>query len=174
MSNSLWPHGLKHARLLCPSLSPGVCSNSCPLSQWCYLTISSSISLFPFSFSVFPSIGVFSNELALLIKWQSTGVSAFTSAFSRNIQHWFPPGLTDLISLHSRGLARVVFSTTVQKLSFSMLSLLYGFSHLYMTTGKTITSTVWTFVGKLMSLLFNMLSRFVTVFLPRRKRVLIS
>jgi len=69
MSNSLWPHGLKHARLLCPSLSPGVCSNSCALSQWCYLTISSSITIFPFSFSVFPSTGVFSNELALPIKW---------------------------------------------------------------------------------------------------------
>ena len=65
----MWPHGLKHARLLCPSLSPGVCSNSCPLSQWCYLTISSPSSLFPFSFSVFPSIGVLSNEVALLIKW---------------------------------------------------------------------------------------------------------
>ena len=69
MSKSLWPHGLKHARLLCPSLSPGVCSSLCALSQWCYLTISSSITVFPFSFSVLPSIEVFSNELALPIKW---------------------------------------------------------------------------------------------------------
>ena len=67
MSNSLWPHGLQHARLPCPSSSPGACSNSCPLSQWCHPTIlSSALLLLP---SIFPSIRVFSNELALRIRW---------------------------------------------------------------------------------------------------------
>ena len=71
MSDSLWPHGLQHTRLPCPSLPPGVCSNACPLSQWCYLTVSSSASLFSlfFCFQSFPSIRVFSNESAVRIRW---------------------------------------------------------------------------------------------------------
>ena len=69
MSNSLWPHGMQHARLLCPPLSPRVCSNSCPLSHWCYLTISSSATPFSFCLPSFPSIQVFSSELAFQIRW---------------------------------------------------------------------------------------------------------
>ena len=68
VSDSLRPHELQHIRLLCPSLSPGVCSNSRPLSQWCHATISSSVAPFPPSL-IFPSIRVFSNELALCIRW---------------------------------------------------------------------------------------------------------
>ena len=66
---TLWPHGLQHARLPCPSLSPGVCSNSCPLSQWCWLTISSSAAPFSFLPSILPSIRVFSDEVVLCIRW---------------------------------------------------------------------------------------------------------
>ena len=69
VSDSLWPHGLQHTRLLCPPLSPGVYSNSCPLNQWCYLTISFSANLLLLLPSIFPSIRVFSNESALHIRW---------------------------------------------------------------------------------------------------------
>ena len=93
-----------------------------------------------------------------------------------NIQDWFLLGLTGLISLQSKGLSRVFSSTTLWKHQFfgTQLSLHPFFSHPYMTTGKTIALTVWTFVGKVISLLFNVLSRFVIAFLPRSKHLWIS
>ena len=93
---------------------------------------------------------------------QSIGASASPSILPMNIQDWFPLGLTGLISLQSKGLSRVLFNTTVQKASILQCSdfFMVQFSHPYMTTGKTIALTEWTFVGKVMSLLFNMLSRF--------------
>ena len=91
MSNSLQPHGLQHTRFPCPSLSPRVCSNSCPLSQLCYLTISSSAT--PFFFAFFPSIGVFSNESALCIRWPKFWSFSFSispsSKYSRLISFGF-------------------------------------------------------------------------------------
>ena len=90
-----------------------------------------------------------------------------------NIQDWFPLGLTGLISLKSKGLSRVFSSTTTSVLQHSAFFIIQ-FSHLYMTTGKTIVLTGWTFVGKITSLLFNTLSRFVIGFLPRSKHLLIS
>ena len=92
-----------------------------------------------------------------------------------NIQDWFLLGLTGLISFLSKGLSIVSSNTTVQKHQFfSAQPSLWPNSHLYMTTGKTIALTVWTFVGKVIPLLFNTLSRFVMAFLPRSKRLLIS
>ena len=93
-----------------------------------------------------------------------------------NIQGWFPSGLTRLISLLSKGLSRVLSSTTVQKHQFFSTSAVFmvKLSHPYMTTGKTIALTIWTFVGKVMSLIFNTLYRFVIAFLPRSKCLLIS
>ena len=93
-----------------------------------------------------------------------------------NIHDWFPLGLIGLISLLSKGLSRVFSNTTVQKHQFfsAQLSLWSQLSHTYMTTGKTIALTRWTFVGKVMSLLFNMLSKLVIAFLPRSKCLLIS
>ena len=93
-----------------------------------------------------------------------------------NIQGWCPLGLTGLISLQSKGLSRVFSSTTIWKHQFfGVHSSLWSNSHIwYMKTGKTIALTRWTFVGKVMSLLFNMLSRFVIAFLPRSKCLLIS
>ena len=112
-----------------------------------------------------------------LFTWggQSTGVSASASVLPMNTQDWFPLEWTGWISLQSKGLSRVFSNTTVQKHQFfgAQLSLWYN-SHPYMTTGKTIALTRWTFVGKVMSLLLNMLSRLVITFLPRRKRLLIS
>ena len=108
---------------------------------------------------------------------QSIGISASASVLPMNIWDWFPLGLTGLISLQSKGLSRVFSNTTVQKhqLFSTQVSLWSNFlSHPYMTTGKTIALTRRTFVGKIMSLLLNMLSRLVITFLPRSKHLLIS
>ena len=112
MSNSLQPHGLRHARLLCPSQSPRVCSNSCPLSQWCYLAhcLPSSSPVLNLSQlqSLFQWVGSLHHVAKLL------EVSALASVLPINIQGWFPSGLTGLISLLSKGLSRVFSSTIVQ------------------------------------------------------------
>ena len=115
--------------------------------------------------------------MSQLFAWgsESIGVLASSSVLQMNIQDWFPLGLTDLISLQSRGLSRVFPNTTVQKHHlFSTQLSLWSNSHSYMTTGKTIALTIWTFVGKVMSLLLNRLSSCVIAFLPRNKCLLIS
>ena len=124
-SDSLQFHGLQHVRLPCPSLSPGVCSNSCPLSVMpsTHLILCHSLSLLP---SVFPSIRVFSNESAFLFRWPTYWSSPLASVLPMSIQDWFPLGLTDLISLLSRGLSRVFSNTTIQNINSSALNLLYG------------------------------------------------
>ena len=114
VSNSLWPHGLRHTRLPCPSPSPRACSNSRPLSWWCHPTIHYHPLLLP---SVFPSIKVFSNELALCIRWPKYCSFSSASILPLNIQGWFSLGWTGLIFLMYKGLSRV-FSTTVQKHRF--------------------------------------------------------
>ena len=124
--------------------------------------------------SIFPSIKVFSNELALCIRWPKYWSFTFSVILPMNIQDWFPLGWTVWISL-CKGLSRVFSSTTVQKHQFfNTQAFLMSSSYLYMTTGKTIALTVCTFVGKVISLLFNMLSRFVIAFLPRSKHLLMS
>ena len=117
VSNSLQSHGLQHSRLLSPSLSPGVCSNSCPLSQWCHPTISSFVAPFFSCFQSFPASGSFSVSQFFPSGGQSIGASA--SVLPMHIQAWFPLGLTGLILLSKR-LARVFSSTTVQKYQLSL------------------------------------------------------
>ena len=117
MSDSLWHHDLHHARLPCPLLFPRVCSNSCPLSQWCYLTISSSATPFSFCPQSLPASGSFPVSQLFELGGQSIGASALASVFSMNIQGWFPLRLS-LISLLSKGLSRVFFSITVWKYQF--------------------------------------------------------
>ena len=117
MSNSLWPHGLQHARLPCLWPSPGACLNSCPLSQWCHPTISSSVIPFSSCFQSFPASGSFQRRL-FASGGQIIGASASALVPPMNIQDWFPLGLTCLISLLSKGLSRVFFNTTVQKRQF--------------------------------------------------------
>ena len=112
MSDSLQPHGLQHTRLLCPSLPPGVCSNSCPVSRWCHLTILSSATLFSFCLQSFPASGSFPVSWLFQSGGQTIGASASASVLQMNIQDWFPLGLTGLISLQSKGLSKVFFSTT--------------------------------------------------------------
>ena len=120
--------------------------------------------------SIFLSIRSFPMSQLFVSGGQSIGVSASASVFPKNIQGWFPLGLTGLIALLFKGFSRVFSSTTIQKHQFFGAQLsLWSNSHPYMTTGKTIALTKWTFVGKVMSLLFNTLSRFVIVFLLRSK-----
>ena len=122
VSNSLQPHGLHHARLPCPSPTPF--SNSCPTSQWCHLTISSSVILFSHLQS-FPASGSFQMRQLFASDGQSIGVSTSASVLPMNIQDWFPLGLTGLI-LKSKGLSRVFSNTTFKSISSSPISFLYG------------------------------------------------
>ena len=107
---------------------------------------------------------------------QIMGVSASTSVLPMNIQDWFSLGWTGLISLQSKGVSRVFSSTTIQRHQFFSAQpfLLSSSTHPYIISGKTIALTIWMFVSKVMSLPFNMLSRFVIAFLPRSKHLLIS
>ena len=118
VSNSLQPHESQHARPPCPTPTPGACSNSCPLSQWCHPTTSSSVIPFSSSPKSFPASGSFQMSQFFASVGQSIGVSALASVLPMNIQGWFPLGLTDLISLQSKGLSRVFYNTTVQKHQF--------------------------------------------------------
>ena len=121
--------------------------------------------------SIFPRIRVFSNESVLRISGKNIGVSASASVLPMNIQDLFPLGLTDLISLQSKGLSKSLLQHHSSKASILQCSTFFivPFSHPYMTTGKTVALARQTFVGKVMSLLFNMLSRLVITFLPRSK-----
>ena len=117
-SDSLWPHGLQHARPSCPSPTPGVYSDSCPLSRWCHPTISSSVVPFFSCLQSFPASEFFPMIQFFTSGGQSTGVSVLVSVLPMNIQDWFPLGWTGWISLQSKGLSRVFSNTTVQKHQF--------------------------------------------------------
>ena len=118
MSNSLWPHGLQHARLTCPSPTPRAYSNARPLSRWCHPTSSSSVVPFSSCLQSFPASGSFPMNQFFASGGHSIGVSASASVLQVNIQDWFPLGWTGWISLQSKGLSRVFSNTTVQKHQF--------------------------------------------------------
>ena len=161
-------------RLSCPSPSPRVCSNSYPLSQWCHPNIFSSVVPF-YCLQSFPASG--SLPMSQLFASGGLSIGASASVLPMNIQGWSPLRLTGWISFLSKGLSRVFSNTTVQKRQFfgtQPFLLASCHTHPYLTTGKTISWTIQTFVGKVMSLLFNTLSRFVMAFLPRSNRLLIS
>ena len=173
---TLRPHESQHARPPCPSPTPRVHSNSSPSNQWCLPTIPSSVIPFSSCLKSFPASGSFQMSQLFKSGGQSIGVSASASVLPVNIQDWFPLGATGWICLQSKGLSRVFSNTTVQKHQIFQHSAFFivQLSHPYMTAGKTIALTRRTFVGKVMSLLFNMLSRLVIAFLPRSKHLLIS
>ena len=132
MSDSLRPHGLQHTKLPCSSPTPRACSNSCPSSQWCHPTISSSV--VPFSYlQSFSASGSFQMSQFFASSGQSIGVSAPASVLPVNTQDWYPLGWTGWISLQSKGLSRVYSNTTVQKHQFlgTQLSLSSN-SHIHM------------------------------------------
>ena len=146
-----------------------------PLSQWCHPTISSSVMPFFSCLQSFPASGSFLMSQLFASSGQSIGVSASASVLPMNTQDWSPLGWTGWISLQSKGLSRVFSNITVQASTlWPSAFFIVQLSHPYLTTGKNIALTRWTFVGKVMSLLFNMLSRLVITFLPRSKHLLIS
>ena len=151
MSISLRAQGLQHARIPCPSLSPGVYWNLCSLSCWCYLTVSCSVNHFSYSVQCFPALGSFFQQVGTLHQVANL------------------LGLTGLISMQSKGLSRVFSNTTVQKHQCLSTQLsLWSNSHIHTWLLET------DLVSKVMSLLFKILSRFVIAFLPRSKHILIS
>ena len=180
LSDSLRPQGLHYARPPCTSTTPGVYSNSCPLSQWCHPTISSSV--IPFShLQSFPASASFPMSQYFTLSDQSIGVSTLTSVLPVNAQDWFPLcfcalGWTGLLSLQSKGLFKSLLQHHSSKTPILQRSAFFTvqLSHPYMTTGRTITFTRWTFVSKVMSVLFNMLSGLVITLLPRSKCTLTS
>ena len=160
MSDTLQHHGSQHARPPCPSPTPGAYSNSCPLSQWCHPTISFSVVPFSSCPQSFPASGSFPMCQLFGSGVQSIGVSASTSVLPMNKvnQDWFTLGCTGWISLQFKGL-KSLFQHHSSKAPILQCSAFFivQLSHPNMTTGKTIALTRWTFVGKVMSLLFNML-----------------
>ena len=167
VSDSLRPHESQLARPPCPSPTPRIYSNSCPSSRWCHPAISSFVA--PFSSCPQPLPGSGSFTMSQLFAWggQSIGVSASASVLPMNTQEWSPLGRTCWISLYSKGLSRVFPNTIVQ--NHQIFS-----AQLSSQSNCHIALTRWTFVGKVMSVLFNMLSRLVITCLPRSKCLLIS
>ena len=118
LTNFLWPHGLKHTRLPCPSSTPRAYSNSCPSSWWCHPTTSSSVVPFSSCLQSFPASKSYPMSQFLASGGQSIGVSASAPVLLMNIQDWFPLELTGWISLQSKGFSRVFSNTTVLKHQF--------------------------------------------------------
>ena len=150
VSNSLQPHGLQHARLPCPSPSAGGCSNSCPLSQWCHLTIVFSVIPFSSCHQSFLASGSFLMSHLFSSGGQSIGASASASVLRRNIQGWFPLGLTSLIPFAIQGTLKSLLQHHSSKVSIlrHSVSFMEQLLHPHVTTGRTITLTVRTFVSK--------------------------
>ena len=174
--NFLWRPGLQHTRLPCPSPTPRAYSNSSPSSRWCHPAISSSVVPFSSCPQSFPSIRVFSNESALHIRWPKYWSFSFTISLSNEHPGLISFRMDRLDLLAVQGTLKSLIQHHSSKASVLQCSAFFTvqLSHPYMTTGKAITLTRRTFVGKIMSLLFNMLSRLVITFLPRSKRLLIS
>ena len=170
---TLRPHGPQHARPPCPSSTPRVYSNSCPLSWWCHPTISSSVLPPP---SIFPSIRIFSNESALCIRWPKYLSFSFNISPSKEHSGLFSFRMDRLDLPTVQGTLKSLLQHHSSKASILRCSAFFivQLSHPYMTTGKKIALTMWTFVGKVMSLLFNIMSRLIITFLPRSKRLYIS
>ena len=168
VSDSLRPHEPPHTRPPCPSQTPGVYPNPGPSSWWCHPAISSSVVLFSSCLQSFPASGSF--PMSQLSAWdgQNIGVSVSTSVLPMNTQDWSPLGWTGWISFQSKGLKSLLQHHS-PKASILLWSAFFTvqLSHPYMTTGKTIALTRWTFVGKVMFLLLNMLSVLIITFLPR-------
>ena len=137
VSNSLRPHGLHHARLPCPSPTPGACSNSCPWSWWCHPSISSSVILFSSSLQSFPASRSFQMSQFFASDSQHIGASASTSVLPMNIQGWFPLGWTGLISLQSKRLSGLLQHHSSKTLVFHHSAFfMVQLSRPYVTTGK--------------------------------------
>ena len=173
MYDSLQPHGLQHTRLLYPSPSPRACSNSCPLCQWCHLTVPYSVAPFSSCLQSLPESGSF--PVSWLIRWPKYWNFSFISFLPVNIQVWFPLRIDRFDPLAVQGTLKNFLqhhnlkALILRRSAFFIVQL----SHLYMITGKTTALSIQTFVSKVMSLLFKTLYRFVIAFLSRNKCLLI-
>ena len=170
MSNSLRPHELQHVRPPCPSPIRRVCSNSCPLCLWCHSTTSSFVVPFSSCPQSFPA-SVFSNDLVLHIRWPKYWSFSFSTSPSNEHSGLISFRMDWLDLLAVWGTLKSLLQHHSSKASILWCSAFFivQLSHSYMTSGKTIALTRQTFVGKVMSLLFNMLSSLVIAFLPRSK-----
>ena len=175
VSDSLQPREPQHARPPCPSPTPRVYSNPCPSSQWCHPTISSSVVPFSSAFN-FPNIRVFSSESALCIRWPNYWSFSFNISPSNERSGLISFRMDWLDLLAVQGTLKSLLQYRISKASILRHSAFFTvqLSHPYMTTGKTIAFTRWTFVDKVMSLPFHMLSKLVITFLPRSKHLFIS
>ena len=175
----LWSHGLRHSRVSCPSLSPEVCLNSCPLNQWCHPTISSSVIPFITYPQFFPASGSFPKSRLFASGGQSIEDSASAPALPMNIQGWLPLVLTG--PLQSKAISFELCSILKHQF-FGAQPSLWSKSHIHtwllgekqQQQQHSFDYTLLTFIGKIMSLLFNMPFRFIIAFLPRSKCLLIS
>ena len=174
VSNSLQSHGLQHARPRCPSPTPGVYSDSCPLSRWYHPTISSSVVPFSSRLQSFPHQGLFkwvssSHQVNKILEFQLQPQSfqwIFRIDFLEDGLVGFP--------CSPRNCQESSPTPQFKSINSSALNFIVQLSHPYMTTGKAIALTRWTFIVKVISLPFNMLSRLIITLLPRSKRLLIS
>ena len=149
MSSSLWPHGLWHAWLPCPSPTPKACTNSYPSNQWCYPTISSSVIPFSSCLQSFPASGPFLVSQFFASAGQSIGVSTSASVLPMNSQDWSTLGWTGWISLQYKGLSSLLqYHSPKASILWCSALFMVQLSLPYLTTGKTIALTRWTFVGK--------------------------
>jgi len=175
MSDSMWCHGLQHARLPCPSPITRVYSNLCPLSGWCLLNISPSVVSFYSGIQSFPASDLLENSV-LCIRWPKYWIFRFSISPSNEYSGLISFRMDWLNLFTLQGTLKSFFQHYSAKASILHCSAFFivQLSHSYMTTGKMIALTRWTFVGKVMSLLFSMLSRLVMAFLSRSKLLLIS
>ena len=175
VSNSLQPHGPQHARLPCPSSTPGVYSNSCSFSRWCHPTISSSVIPFPFSIKFFSASEPF-QESVIPIRCPKYWSFSFSISPSNDYSGLISFRMDWLDLLAVQGTLKSLLQHHSSKASILWCSAFFTvqLSHPHTTTGKNKALTRQNFVGKVMSLLFIMLSRLVITFLPRSKPLLIS
>ena len=172
---TLRPHGLQHAGLPCPLSTPGA---SCPLSRWCHPAISSSVVPFSSRLQYFPASASFLTSQFFASGGQSFWLWSFSFSISHSNEYsgliFFRMDWLDLLAV--QGTLKSLLQHHSSKASILLCSafLMVQLSHSYMTAGKTIVLTIQTFVGKVMSLLFNTLSEFVIAFLPRSNHLLIS
>ena len=163
MSNSLWPNGLQNIRPPCPSPTPGLHSNSCPLSQWCHPTIPSSVVPFSSCLQSFPASESFPMSQFFPSGGQSIGFSFRISPSNECIELTsFKMDWLDLLAVQGTLKSLLQHHSSKPTIFRCSAFFIVQFLHPYMTTGKTIALTRWTFVGKVISLLFNKLSSLVT------------
>ena len=178
VSDSLQPHRLQHARLPYSSPSPGVCSNSCPFSQWYRPTISSSVVHFSWLLliSTFPASGSLQMSQFFASGWPKYWSFSFSIGLCNEYSGVISLRIdrSDLLAVQGTRKSLLQHHSLKTSILWPSAFFMVQLSHPYMTSGKVIALTIWTFVDKVMSWLFNTLSRFIVAFLPRSRGLLIS